>query len=181
MVSLSPFHYFSTLSMWSCMRWVIGARTPCVSPPCNSHLLHAHRHTHIHTDPITGRHHLDDCPGWPFILSWAVAEQPYTSADFWLTGREDTPTWSPFSSSTTAPSPQKPLPAPSSSPRRKHTWAKVFQSRKFPREKRFRLGSPCTAAMEGVCVVCVCVCVCVRVFEAGSGSWGSRERGVFGG
>lgn len=80
--------------------------------PCNSHLLHAHRHTHIHTDPITSRHHLHDCPAWPFILSWAVAEQPYTSADFWLTGREDTPTWSPFSSSTTPPSPQKPLPAP---------------------------------------------------------------------
>lgn len=162
--------------MWSCVRWVIGARTPCVSRPCNSHLLHTHRHTHTHTDPITSRHHLPDCPAWPFILSWAVAGQPYTSADFWLTGREDTPTWSPFSSSTTPLSPQKPLPAPppSSGPRRKHTWAKVFQSRKFPREKRFRLGSPCTAAMEGVCVL-------VCVFEAGSGSWVSRDCGVFGG
>lgn len=25
----------------------------------------------------------------------------------------------------------------------------MFQSRMFPREKRFRLGSPCTAVMEG--------------------------------
>lgn len=45
----------------------------------------------------------------------------------------------------------------------------MFQSRMFPGEKRFRLGSPCTAAMEGwrvvffffllrVCVGYVCLC-----------------------
>lgn len=78
---------------------------------CVTHIPHAHAHIYVHTDPIT-HHHLHKCPMWPFILSWAVAEPPYTSAGFWLTGREDTPTWSPFSSSTTPPSPQTPPPRP---------------------------------------------------------------------
>lgn len=44
---LTPFTTSLTmLLMWSCMRWVIGARTPCVSPPCNSHLLHTGTHTY---------------------------------------------------------------------------------------------------------------------------------------
>lgn len=86
----------------ACGEW--GEQGHHVVLPCATHI-------YVHTDPITHHHHLLNCPTWPFSLSWAVAERPYTSADFWLTGREDTPTWSPFSSSTTPPSPQKPPPA----------------------------------------------------------------------
>lgn len=162
--------------MWSCVRWVIGARTPCVSRPCNSHLLHTHRHTHTHTDPITSRHHLPDRPAWPFILSWAVAEQPYTSADFWLTGREDTPTWSPFSSSTTPLSPQKPLPAPPSLVPGENTLEpKCFRAGSFLGRKGFVSGHRALLRWR------VCVCVFLCVFKAGSGSWVSRDCGVFGG
>lgn len=93
----------------ACGEW--GEQGHHVVLSCVTHTPHAHTHIYVHTDPITHHHHLRNCPTWPFILSWAVAERPYTSADFWLTGREDTPTWSPFSSSTTPPSPQKPPPA----------------------------------------------------------------------
>lgn len=95
---------------WSCMWCVYCTGENQTVSLLSSLTTCTHTHIHVHTDPITHHYHLRNCPTWPFSLSWAVAERPYTSADFWLTGREDTPTWSPFSSSTTPPSPQKPPP-----------------------------------------------------------------------
>lgn len=94
----------------ACGEWGVQGHHVVLS--CATHTPHAQTHMYVHSDPITHHHHGCECPTWPFILSWAVAELPYTSVGSWLTGREDTPTWSPFNSSTTPPSPQTPSPRP---------------------------------------------------------------------
>lgn len=86
------------------MQWVKSSRTPCGSPTRSSHT------TWTHTDAITHCHHLHIGPTQPIIFSWAVAEPPYTSVGSWLTSCDDTPTWSPFSSSTERSLPQTPPP-----------------------------------------------------------------------
>lgn len=87
---------------WFYMRWVRSARTPCGSP--------THTTTWTHTNAITHCRHLHICPIRPFIFCWAVAEPPHTSVGSWLTSCEETPTWSPFSSSTERPLAQTPPP-----------------------------------------------------------------------